>query len=86
MALSLEKIAKGNILEQARLLYTIAPSKFKVMAKHQGVEIDTLEDAEQLAREIKRKEIEFNWGKFVRTLPVSNRDMKKARANGLRVD
>ena len=84
--LSLEKIAKGDIIEQARLLFTVAPSKFTTLAKHQGVKIETLEEAQELAQDIVNKESDFNWNKFARNLPISIRDIKKARANGLRID
>jgi len=78
MIFSLKKIAEGDMLERAKLLYVIAPTKFETLAMQQGIEIESLEDVSGLVLDIKSGESDFNMKKLFRNIPISARELKQA--------
>lgn len=82
---SLEKIAKGDKVERARVLYAIAPKKFTLLAAQQGVKIDDLQDVENLVNEVIDGERSFNFNKLFRAIPIHARDMRIAGRNGIKI-
>lgn len=80
---SMEKIAKGDINEQARLLYSIAPSKFSSLAKKQGVLIESEDDLDSLLADYQRGEITFNFRTLFNHLPINSKEISRAGKQGI---
>jgi len=80
MLISGLKIRQGDLIEQTRLIYTVSPRKFKALAATQGYAVESLEDAEELARRVASKEVkDFSFKKLFRIIPINVREIKAAR-------
>ena len=82
---SLQKIANGDIDEQAGLLYAIAPRKFSALAKKQGELIESSDDLTDLLYRFKNGETEFNFKTLFKYLPITAPELKKAGREGIKV-
>ena len=81
MIFSLRKIAQGDLLERARVLYVIAPSKFTSLSARQGETIESIEDVQNLVDEVNKDNSNFNFKKLFRNIPINARELKLAGKN-----
>ena len=80
MLLSGRKIAQGDLLEQTRLIYSVSPRKFQTWAAMQGYSLTSLQEAEELARQVSLGNIkDFNLKKLLKEIPLSAKEISSAR-------
>lgn len=82
---SLRKIANGDIMEQARMLYAIAPRKFQALARQQGIEITNESDVIQLIKDVQRNAVNFSFKRLRNEIPVTQKDLDIAGKSGLKI-
>ena len=83
--LSLRKIATGDKLEQAKLLYSIAPRKFAVLMAQQGFQVDSIEDIEDIFNSVSKGTTKINFNKILRALPINKSDLSRAGQSGIKL-
>ena len=66
------KIASGDILEQARLLFLANTPAFKILARKQGFEVKDLNDLDSLYNQNLNRQISFDFVELFKLIPINN--------------
>ena len=82
---SLQKIANGDIDEQAGVLYAIAPRKFSAFARKQGEVIESQDDLTDLLYRFKNGDTRFSFLTLFKYLPITASELKKSGREGVKV-
>ena len=84
MKFSLEKIAKNDLPERSALAFTLAPTRFKALARLQDYNVENVKDARALAQKVQNGEIQdFNFNKLFSAIPISTASLKEAGKQGI---
>jgi hypothetical protein len=83
---SLEKIAKGDLVERAGLIYELNPRAFASLAKRQGYKIQDLADVQALAKERAEKRQGLDFQKIFKAIPIKNTAILEGAKRGIKID
>lgn len=76
IVISKAKIAARDTLEKAKMNYLLNPEGFAALAARQGILIEELQDVIDLYAAQQSGEIEFNFNRLFRILPLKSEQIK----------